>query len=50
MYTPTILFYGSNKSRPFEYRGVPDANRLSVFIKNFCNSEGFGKQSAVQGA
>ena len=45
MYTPTVLLYGSNKKAPYEYRGLYDANPLSIFIKNFCDDEGYGERN-----
>jgi len=50
MYTPTILFYGKDKSRPYLYHGIQDAAHLSVFIKNFCDSEGYGEKNIALAA
>ena len=45
MNTPTVLLYGQNKNHPFEFRGIYSANPLSIFIKNFCDDNGYGERN-----
>ena len=48
MNTPTVLLYGQNKNHPFEFRGIYSANPLSIFIKNFCDDNGYGERNTFQ--
>lgn len=46
MLTPTVLLYGLDKNAPNEYRGSYTSNPLSIFIKNFCDDNGYGERNS----
>ena len=47
-YTPTVLVYGADKSKPTAYSGDYSANDLDKHICGVCDKQGFSPAGAIQ--
>ena len=46
-YTPTILMYGSDKSKPVEYYGnYSSSGEIGNYVCDYCETNGFGHKPA----
>ena len=46
-YTPTVLVYGSDKTKPVEYYGsLSKQGELSDYVCDYCDTNGFGHKPA----